>query len=271
MSIVPHPSCIEPPEDSIICRFMNFDKFRDFFANEELYLRRVDLLKETDPQEALPSEEYTRKALGLWKYDLHDELKLNNHQAFNRQHSEGYYLNCWQIYEGETLHMWNTYGNGVAVFSRFGLLKAALNSLLHDVIHTGIISYGEKGLAGYNLIEFLFRKNQHFDKERELRILLRCYDPMAGFNRHFDENNFPHREPLDEQNPLHPWVHPFKRRRIDLRCLVTEVRLSPGATKEQREEICLWVKNKNFTCGITDSELKSAFNPTPEEMKKLGL
>jgi hypothetical protein len=36
---------------------------------------------------------------------------------------EAYFINCWQIYEGETLEMWRTYGNGVAVFSRFDLLE----------------------------------------------------------------------------------------------------------------------------------------------------
>ena len=38
--------------DTIICRFMDFPKFRDLFANEELYFRRTDLFKEIDPEEA---------------------------------------------------------------------------------------------------------------------------------------------------------------------------------------------------------------------------
>lgn len=47
------PSYVEaPPEDTVICRFMDFDKFRDLFGNEELYLRRTDLFKEGDPWEA---------------------------------------------------------------------------------------------------------------------------------------------------------------------------------------------------------------------------
>ena len=270
LPIVPHYACIEPSDEKVICRFIDFGKFRDFFANEELYLRRVDLFKETDPNEALPSDDYVRRVLGLNKYDLHDELKLNNDQAFNRQNSEGYYLNCWQLFEGETLNMWNAYGNGIAIFSRFGLLRAALNSLI-DPIFTGVVRYGEKDLTRYNLVDFLFRKRRHFDKEKELRIVLQCYDPMAGVNRHFDENNFPHREPLDDQNPLHPWVHACKRRRIDLKSFVTEIRLWPGATPEEHNEVEQWVKNKNLTCPVVSSELMSPFSPTAEEMKKLGL
>jgi hypothetical protein len=82
----------------------------------------------------LPSDEYVGLALGLQKYDLNDELKLNDNQAFNRQNSEAYFINCWQIYEGETLEMWKTYGNGVAVFSRFELLKTALSIMLDDIL-----------------------------------------------------------------------------------------------------------------------------------------
>ena len=73
MPIIQHPACIAPAPDTSICRFMDFNKFRDLFANEELYFRRTDLFKETDPSEALPSDEYVRAACGLRKYDLDDE------------------------------------------------------------------------------------------------------------------------------------------------------------------------------------------------------
>jgi hypothetical protein len=253
MPIVPHYACTEPPAETNICRFMDLPKFRDLFANEELYLRRTDLFKETDPREALPSDEYVRSALGLQKYDLNDELRLNNEQAFNRQNSEAYFISCWQIYEGETLHMWKTYGN-VAVFSRFDLLKSALSIMLDEIL-VGIVRYGENDMTGYNLIRFLYTKQSHLAKERELRIVLQCYDPVGGANRHYDRNNFPHREPLDKLNPLHGWVHECKRRRIDLKTLVTEVRLSPWATQEESEEVNTWVKVKRFHCLVTRSDL----------------
>jgi hypothetical protein len=134
---------------------MDFPKFRDLFANEELYLRRTDLFKETDPQDALASDDYVRAARGLRKYDLHDELALNNDQAFNRQNSEAYFINCWQVFEGETLDMWKAYGKGVAIFSRFDLLKAALAPMLDDIM-LGIVRYGEKDMTGYNMIRFLY-------------------------------------------------------------------------------------------------------------------
>lgn len=131
-----------PPADTVICRFMNFDKFRDLFANEELYLRRTDLFREDDPWEALPSDEYIRAALELRRYDPADELRLINEQAFLRQNSEGYFITCWQIFDGETQHMWGRYGKGVCVFSRFELMKAQLDPML-DPMTVGLVRYQE--------------------------------------------------------------------------------------------------------------------------------
>lgn len=248
---------------------MDFAKFRDLFANEELYFRRTDLFKESDPQEGLASDEYVRAVRGYRRYELRDELGLNNDQAFARQISEASFINCWQLFEEETLNMWKTYGRGLAIFSRFEFLRAALSPMLDNIL-LGTVRYGEKDTTGYNLIQFLYTKRRLFDKERELRIVLECHDPVAGVNRHYDSNNFPHREPLDDVNPLHEWVHPCKRRRIDLGALVTEIRLSPWATMDELDEVRTWVKNKAFSCSITPSDLTSPVTPTLEELRKVG-
>ena len=270
MPIIDHYACIHPPDDTIICRFIDFPKFRDLFANEELYLRRTDLFKDDDPWEALPSDEYVRKTLGLKRFDLDDERKLIEDQAFSRQHSETCYINCWQIFEGETIHMWDRYGKGVVIFSRFDLLKNQLVPML-DQILVGTVNYSEAGMTRYNLIDFLFRKRAPFDKEKELRVLLQSYDPVAGMNRHYGVNDYPSREPLDDENPLHPWVHPFKRRRIDLKSLLTEVRLSPWATTEEMDEAKLWVKNKNLPCPVNPSDLTSALTPSLDDLRKYSV
>jgi hypothetical protein len=254
MPVVSHAYVTQPPGDTLICRFMDFGKFRDLFANEELYLRRTDLFKEDDPWEALPSDDYIRAKLGLRRYDPADELRLINEQAFLRQNSEGYFITCWQLFDGETQHMWERYGKGVCIFSRFELLKVQLDRQL-DPITTGIVRYQESPADPFNTIQFMFTKRGHFDNEKELRVLLQCYDPVGNPNRHLDMNNVPSREPRDELNKLHQWVHPCKRRRIDLKPLVTAIRLSPWATPEEFDEVRTWVKNKNFDCPINPSAI----------------
>ena len=71
----------------------------------------------------------------------------------------------------------------------------------------------------------------------------------------------------DSQTTLHKWVHECKRRRIDLKALVTEVRLSPWATQEEFEEVKTWVKGKNSLCPVTHSELTSKMTPTLAELR----
>lgn len=165
--------------------------------------------------------------------------------------------------------MWKTYGNGVAVFSRFDLLKAQLAPML-DNIMLGIVRYGEKDMTGYNFIRFLYTKRRLFERERERRVVIQCYDPVGGANRHYNLNSFPNREPLDELNPLHPWVHECKRRRIDLKALLTEVRLSPWATTEESEEVKLRVRGKNFPGPVTPLDLRSPLTPTLDELRRHG-
>jgi hypothetical protein len=112
-------------------------------------------------------------------------------------------------------------------------------------------------------------KRKSFEKERELRTVLTCIDPLGGNNRHFGLNGFPNREPHDDENPMHEWTHKCKRRRIDLNALVTEVRFSPWATQEEIEELQTWVKAKSFTCSVRPSDLRSPFEPTSEEYSKM--
>jgi hypothetical protein len=269
MPIESHVNAREPSDNAVIWRFMNMRKFRDLMASEELYFCRADLYKQDDPNEGLPSDDYVRSARGFVKYDLNDEQTLNNDQATNRQFSESFYLNCWQLYEGETLHMWKTYGE-VAICSHYGLLKAALDGML-DVMHLGLVQYGDGHVTRYNVLEFIYNKRFAFDKEREVRAVLCCRDPMAGLNRHFNDLNFPNREPLDAINPIHEWVPKYKRRRVDMKLLLKEVVVGPWARDEEIEEVNLWLKVKNFACSVKRSGLTGNLTPKPEDLKRFGI
>jgi hypothetical protein len=253
----------------VICRYLDLFKFRDLFASEELYLRRVDKFKESDPTEGLASDEYIRKTRGLQRFDIGDEITLNNDQANARQNSEGYFINCWHIFENETLDMWNTYGNCACIFSRVELLRPIIDSFL-DPMFLGAVRYSERHKTGYNMIDFVFTKTRQFQRDKELRILLQCYDPLHRTNRNISPQGFFNREPLDELYPINPWVPECKRRRIDLKSVVTEIRLAPRLPDETADEIRRWVKNKNFDCPVGPSDLTSRFAPTPDELKKYG-
>lgn len=265
MSINPHPACVVPPPETIICKYLSLDKFRDIFASEELYFRRLDKFKESDPREALASENWVRHALRLNPLDVNDEIRLNNEQAFARQNSEGYFISCWNIYDVETLEMWKAYGNCTCIFSRIELLQEQLTPIL-DTIVWGAVRYTERDRTGYNLIDFAFTKTYPYEHERELRILLQSYDPLYRTGRNLRIDNFAEREPIYGPNP---WVPDCKRRRINLKPVVTEVRISPWLDEKTADEIRHWIHVKNYTCPVIDSHLKGPLTPTLEEFHRL--
>ena len=90
---------------------------------------------------------------------------------------------------------------------------------------------------------------------------------MPGGNRHFDLNNVPHAAPLD-LNPRHSWVPDCKRRRINLRSLITDVVISPWAEPDAIEVIHLWVKSRGFPASARPSELTGATTPTLAEFSQ---
>jgi hypothetical protein len=271
MPILPYFNQVEPSEDAVIWRFMDIRKFRDLMANEEIYFRRADLF--SDKSEGLPPEQYALTVLGLDPYDINDRVALNNHLGSLAQHRESYYISCWHLYREETLDMWEQYGSdGVAVCSRYGLLKSALDGFL-DQAHAGLVRYGTGHLANsFNALAFITTKQVQYSQEREVRAFITVYDPLAGGNRHFDLNNFPHPVPLD-LNPRHSWVHECKRRRVDMRSLVTDVVISPWAEEDAVEEIKLWVQTKGFPHSARGSELTPNRRPRvpPEVVEKASV
>lgn len=265
MPVLPYSNRLEPAEDAVIWRYMDLRKFCDLMASEELYFRRADLF--TDKSEGLPVEQYAMQVLGLSPYDIRDRENLNHHLGSLAQHRESYYISCWYLYGQETLDMWEQYGHdGVAVCSRYELLKAALDGLL-DEAHLGLVRYGTEHLKNtFNTLEFITTKQPKYSPDCEVRAFLTVYDPLASGNRHFDLNNFAHPSPLD-LNPRHSWVPDCKRRRIDLRSVITDIVISPWAEPDAVEEIKLWVKVKSFPAAVRHSELTGAITPTLAEFR----
>src|ERR1700733_7678392 len=128
MPVEPNATLLEASDDAVIWRFMDLRKFRDLMASEELYFRRADLF--SDSSEGLPPDQYALRVFGLDPYDIKDRASLNHHIGSLAQHRECYYISCWHLFRQEQLGMWEQYGHdGVAVWSRYGLLKAALDGL----------------------------------------------------------------------------------------------------------------------------------------------
>jgi hypothetical protein len=244
---------LEPyPPHAEIWRFQPMKFFEDLMANEELYFNRADRFPQ-DENEGLLSEGYIRGVMRLQPYALDDEGTLINQIATLYQQREWFYVSCWHLHRSETIEMWDFAKDGVAIVSRYDLLKSVMNSML-DRTHLGLIRYGEEHLHGMNVLEFINTKQKRFAREREVRAILWCPDPVDALNRHIDRNNVPHYHPLPE-NPRHDWVHDFKRRRIDLEKLITGLVVSPWASQAVFDRVKQWVQVKGHSYEVRRSDL----------------
>lgn len=144
-------------------------------------------------------------------------------------------------------------------------MKAALDRFLDDA-HIGKVRYGDQEMTGYNALQILFTKSKDYEWENEIRSVVCSYDPVGGQARNYRDSNYPHREPQDDLNPIHPWVHVCKRRRIRLGDLLLGVAVSPWAGKETFEEVQTWANVRDHRWPVA-YDLKSTFTPTFEELK----
>jgi len=217
---------LEPRDkEATIWRFMNLVRFKDLMSTGELYFCRADLFD--DESEGLPPEDYIH-VLGLNPLDIRDRQKLNHDLGSIAQFREGFFINCWHLFTEEAAKMWQEYGkdrDGVAVVSRYSLLRSALDSC-EGRPHLGQVRYGSKHLTGWNIQRFITTKREKYAHEREVRAALWIPDEFAGINRHFDENNMPHPRPLTEPPDRVP---KGQRRKVDLNVLLTGIVVSPWA------------------------------------------
>jgi len=166
--------------------------------------------------------------------------------------------------------MWYRYAPyGVAVRSEYGRLKAALTNFL-DTVCLGKVRYGDEAMTGYNMLQISFTKGHNYAWESEVRAVVCSYDPVGGQARNYRDTNFPHREPQDDLNPLHPWIHECKRRRVHLQDLIIGVAVSPWAPDDTFNEVQQsWANIRDYKLPVAH-ELKSPLTPTIGELKLRG-
>jgi len=168
---------------------------------------------------------------------------------------------------GETATMWARYGrDGVAIVSRYDLLKQALHPLPEKVM-VGLIRYGTKHLTGWNVIRFITTKREEYSPEREVRAMIWLTDTGDGMNRHFDLNNRPHDRPIYNPPPTLPEAI---RRDIDVAALITEVVVSPFAPAGRLAEVRTLLAAAGIAASVRESPLTtySSFIPTEDELKR---
>lgn len=249
---------------SPIWRYIKFSKLEDLVKTGQLYFCRSD--KFLDENEGLPPDEYLR-VLNLNGLELSDIRERDHNIGVLSQVRQSFYVNCWHLHLEETAMMWARYGkDGVAIVSRYGLLKQVLDPL-SDKVMLGLIRYGTKHLTGWNVIQFVTTKREKYSTEREVRAMIWLTDSGDGINRHFDLNNRPHERPIYDPPPTLP---EGIRRDIDLAALIAEVVVSPLAPVGRLAEVRELITSAAIPAGVRESALTaySPYIPTDDELKR---
>jgi hypothetical protein len=250
MPIESYPDQLEPAnQDGVIWRFMNMTKFADLMNTSELYFCRADLFE--DKSEGLPPDNYFPFP-NLHPLDVLDRRKIDDSIGCLAQFREAFYVNCWHLFRRETWGMWEKYGeDGVAVCSRYGLLKSVLDAM-NDRAYIGLVRYGSRHMTGWNLFRFITTKRLEFADELEVRAFLWIIDPRAGINRHIDVDDRVHDRPL---TPPPDRVLKGHRRKVDLQALINGIVVSPRASSKTLGEIEHLVKSKRYSIAVQPSAL----------------
>lgn len=267
MPVTPFVDEPEPADArASIWRYVEFWKLENLLQTKQLYFCRAD--KFSDEQEGLPPSEYEH-VLNLCKSDF-DDIRERDHAigslAQFRQH---FYVNCWHLHTEESIAMWRRYGkDGVAIASRYDLLKQVLNPLADNVM-VGCIRYGSEHLTGWNVIRFVTTKRRKYLDEKEVRAMIWVNDAVDGGNRHFDLNNRPHDRPIyDPPSTLPEGI----RREVDVVSLIVEVVVSPFAPSGRLSEVRSLLSASGVVAGVRESSLTHGhiLLPTYGELKQFG-
>lgn len=265
MGLLSYADQLEPQNQDVeIWRFIKFDRFSDLITSRELYFCRSDRF-ENDKREGLPPEELLA-VLGLHPLDVNDRRTLALTMGTLAQNRESFYVSCWHLFREETLNMWEEYGkNGVAICSRYSLLKSAL-SKFSDQSYLGLVRYGAQHLVrrqlegqGWNLFRLITHKRLEFAHECEVRAFL-WLPQYLGDDRHIDDQNRVYPYPLTPP-PSH--VPNGLRRKVDLQVLLTKIVVSPWATDATINEIGRLVKDNALDIAIEQSALTQHLHLLP--------
>lgn len=161
-----HKCFEEVPNDTIIWRYMTFDKFLYLLREKKLYFNRADNF--SDQSECT----LTTIDMNLFRYN-------KDAKEYWKQERKRNFINCWIECNYELALMWDTYGkNGVAISTSVGKLKESLSDdKEHDIYLSRVkyVDYDTGSSQNYgeplNFHRIPMMKRIYFNQEKEIRLL----------------------------------------------------------------------------------------------------
>jgi hypothetical protein len=184
-----HPTFTQPPDDTVIWRYMTLDRFADVLASRAIYFRQSDRLD--DPYEGIDPvilklvETADLSAVPPAQHDLYRGHLERTRQMFLEWRGL-LAINCWHKNPDESAAMWKIYGGedkSVAIRSTMRRLRESFSGC-KEVVHIGDIQYLDyrtDRIMKDNVFQIYLAKRRSFAFEQELRVI---YDRHMTYNWH---------------------------------------------------------------------------------------
>ncbi|QEM07197.1 hypothetical protein DIU31_028235 [Mucilaginibacter rubeus] len=177
-----------PPDDTILFRYMDFISFYSLLRNQNLFFKLIDCY--TDKLEGLLVEETIEsKVRWLQKIDPYMSLteatqRANEEAEHIKDYRQWTLSSSWNMDNNESYAMWKIYlrgsGEGVAIKTTVGKLKAQLASNTKFEFTGGSVTY--EALSHFNVGQFHVSANKRppYAYEKEYRVLaINQYDKLT--------------------------------------------------------------------------------------------
>lgn len=172
-----HSALLEPRDDDILWRYMEFTKFVAMLEQRALYFQRVSSLE--DPYEGVltrrAAERMRSAPPGLTDEQLEQRGKNAEHNiAFMTSMRAIFSVSSWHISNSESDTMWGRYiggRDGVAIVTTFERFREAFRESSQDVhgCQVEYIDYDATDIDEGQSFNWIKYKRQEFALEREFR------------------------------------------------------------------------------------------------------
>jgi hypothetical protein len=173
----------EPHGNTVIWRYMTFQKFMDLIINSRLFFTNLNKLSDKYEGTVYDSNIQLAKR-GIEKEDQIFQIDYEKHQVESLKHLT--LVNCWTMQRHESYALWKIYnGNepGVAIRTTVANLKKAINStdqLFNEDIFMAKVKYQNTLDDTFSRIEASITKREFYDFECEMRLLIFNYALSEG-------------------------------------------------------------------------------------------
>ena len=185
----PLDRCVQPPDDAVLWRYLDFTKFVDLISTKKLFFSRADKLG--DPFEGsytathIPSESDLEHLTKEQRQQVRDGRSFEI--AASRDNRKLFFINCWHLNPAESAAMWKLYSQSnesVAIQTTFGKLKTSLAHALQriDCGAVNYLDYNTERIEEQRGHLVFMSKRKSFEHEREVRLIFWSVDDVSSYN-----------------------------------------------------------------------------------------